>query len=167
MAGMQVTLPNGQTTYIGRRGRLPAGYGDNPPPPSATPLTAVVNAMLQASPLAQPAPIPLRALSTAGSKQLSQLAGFVVGWSLSETSGSAACLVKLFDGENTSGQLLAAIGLPESEGSQYVAPVPGLTVLTGLYLNVASGAFDGTVWYLPVSNQGPASAAPPLTGVPA
>ena len=167
MAGMQVQLPNGQQTYIGRRGRLPDGYGDTPPPPGATPMTAIVKAMLQASPLVQPAPVPLRILSSNGSGQLSELAGFVVGWSLAETSGSAACLAKLFDGQAASGQLIAAIAATESAGSVLAANPPGLTVLNGLYLDVVSGAFDGVVWYLPVSNQGPAAASPPLTGVPA
>jgi len=164
MSGMMVTLPNGRTTYIGRRGRLPAGYGDNPPPPGATPLSAVVKAALQASPLTLPAPVPLRVLSSAGSGQLAGLPGFIVGWSISETSGSAACLAKLLDGRDATGQLLAAVGLPESQSSQHSCAAPGLTVLDGLYLDVVSGAFDGAVWYLPVSNDGPAAAAPPMAG---
>ena len=158
-----VTLPNGQRTYIGRRGRLPAGYGDTPPPPSAVPMSAVVKRILQASPLTLPAAVPLRALSSAGSAQLSLFPGFVVGWSISETSGSAACLVRLYDADSASGQLLAVIGLAEGTGSQVTMPAPGWGTETGLYLDVVSGSFDGVIWYLPTANEGAVIAAPPLT----
>lgn len=164
MGGSMVTLPNGVQTYIGRRGRLPDGYGDSPPPPDAVAVTAMSQRALISSPLLLPGPIPFRVLSTAGSEVLTMLPGFIVGWSVFETSGSSRAAIQLFDGENTSAQLLASIGVGAGEGSQLSVSAPGWTVRNGLYVSYATGSFDGTIWYLPADNEGSPAAAAALSG---
>jgi len=163
-SGQTVTLPDGTTTYIGRRSRLPDGYGTPPPPPGAVSQAPVTQRTLQWSPVALPAPLPLRILSTAGSRVISQLPGFVVGWSVLETSGNARAALQLFDGQGTTAALIASIGLAEGEASQLSIGPPGWTVYSGLYLSAATGAFDGTIWFLPAEGAETPAAAPPASG---
>lgn len=158
---MMVTTPSGVRTYIGRRGRLTGTLATPPAPPAAVTWQTMGDRLLQASPLSLPAPIPFRVLSTNGSGQLTDLPGFIVGWAVRETSGSAAAAAELWDGQNTSSQLLASIGLVTSGGSVETMSPPGWTVRSGLYLHVASGAFDGVVWLVPVEQAVP-QPAPPL-----
>lgn len=164
-----ITLPSGRSTYVGRRGRVSASLAAPPAAPMAEPWDATVKRTLNASPLALPAPVPLRILSTPGARQLYRASGYIVGWTARETSGSSAAVANLWDGESTSGQLVAAIGLVAGGTSNLTMPAPGWTVESGLYLDVASGAFDGVVWFLPTGPEVPAnsgnggSAAPVAT----
>ena len=69
------------------------------------------------------------------------------GWSLAESTGSAAAKVRLKDG-GTSGKLLAVITLASSGSSQQFASEQAVGVSTGqITLEVVSGSVEGTLFW--------------------
>lgn len=68
------------------------------------------------------------------------------GWSLGETSGSAAANVVLYDGASNNGNIIAPISLPQGSSSFAWFGQPGLRVRQGVYLNLVSGAVFGSIW---------------------
>lgn len=151
------TLPNGTRQYVGRRSRLPDSMVNPPPPPAAQPLAAEARNTLRWDVTNLPVAVPLSVSSTAGSGQLTELAGFIVGWSVRETSGSAAFAAELYEGGGSGGQLLAEIGAPSSQVSNGQPSSPGWYCQGGLYLSSVSGAFKGVVWYVPTQIADPAA----------
>jgi len=82
---------------------------------------------------------PARGKSATASGQLHTGPGFVSGFIAYETSGSAAAVVKIYDGTSTSGQLLDVIKLASgtTDAHLYGAHV---WFSTGLYFDLTSGA---------------------------
>lgn len=73
------------------------------------------------------------------------VAGRYLGFSIRETSGVAAALVRIYDGTNASGQLLEEISLGMSESARENYGADPIPFSRGLWLNVVSGAVAGTV----------------------
>lgn len=76
--------------------------------------------------------------------------GFLLGWSVRETSGSAAAVVVLHDGTDNSGQMLANIALVSAGDSHESLAPPGVLFKAGLYAEVVSGAVKGVAWWVPL-----------------
>lgn len=92
--------------------------------------------------------------SASGSRFLITTPCIVVGWSVRETSGSAPAAMQLFSGNNSTGQILADVGMVANDGKSAGPGWPGIPAPDGLYLFVKSGAFDGAVWVIPVNRGG-------------
>lgn len=99
-------------------------------------------------------PQALNALSSAGSGVLYKSGCAVIGWAFSETSGTAVARAELRDSSDASGVLIAAIGMVASGGNNAGPGWPGILVRNSLYLNVVAGAFNGSVWVVPVVRGG-------------
>lgn len=94
--------------------------------------------------------------------QGSGAAGRLVGWSLRESSGTAGVLVRIFDGHDANGTLLATIplaaatvGVTGPEFSIETLPGGGVSITDGLVvvlsdpLNLttpATGTVEGSIW---------------------
>lgn len=72
--------------------------------------------------------------------------GFLLGWSVRETSGAAAAVVVLHDGTDKSGQMLANIALASAGADHESLAPPGVLFRAGLYAEVVSGAANGVAW---------------------
>lgn len=89
-------------------------------------------------------------------------AGRLVGWSLRESSGTAGVLVRIFDGHDANGTLLATIPLAaatvsvaDAEKSLGSLPHGGVSITDGCIIvlsdpvnvsNPATGTIEGSVW---------------------
>lgn len=97
----------------------------------------------------QPVVVPLA--SPAASGQVINIAGRITWFSLRETSGAAAAVVRYYDGSGASGKLMAAISLQASESTREWVGNHGLPFGGGLYLQVVSGSVEGSIVYVPES----------------
>ncbi|MFC8717782.1 hypothetical protein [Kitasatospora sp. NPDC057198] len=89
-------------------------------------------------------PVPIGSAPGSSARPLSS-PGRVVGWSVRETAGAAA-VVRLWDGRDAGGQLLAAISLAAS-GAQTIMPTGGgINVSDALFVEVVSGAVEGVLY---------------------
>lgn len=80
------------------------------------------------------------------------LPGFLVGYSVRETSGTAAAVVELHDGTDSSGQVVATIGLAAGASKEVMGGPPGVLCRAGLYATVVTGAAKGVAWWVPVTS---------------
>lgn len=80
----------------------------------------------------------------------SSISGFLLGWSVRETSGGAAAVVALHDGADNTGQLVANIALASAGDSHESLAPPGVLLRSGLYAEVVSGAAKGVAWWVPL-----------------
>lgn len=88
--------------------------------------------------------VPVPATST--SRNIIKTAGALIGWSLRETTGSAAASVDIYDGNTNEGTKVASMAMA-SGGDDHIYMGPfGIPVRTGLYLDVVSGSVAGAVW---------------------
>lgn len=74
--------------------------------------------------------------------------GRLVGWSLRETSGSAPATVRIYDGQDTGGTLLACIQVAASPSSASCLNLwlgSGVSITNGLYLDI-TGTIEGSVY---------------------
>lgn len=71
---------------------------------------------------------------------------WLAGWSLRNTSSSAAAQIDLYDGADATGQLVATITLAASESTRDYLPSPGVTCRRGVYADAVSGSVAGAVW---------------------
>lgn len=78
----------------------------------------------------------------------------LLGWSVRETSGAAAAVVVLHDGNDNSGGRVAEIGLAAAASAAAAIPPPGVWCRDGLYAEVVSGAVRGELWYVPITTSG-------------
>lgn len=62
------------------------------------------------------------------------------------TAGSIA----LYDGEDTTGQLITVKSAAASESSDLPIGSNGVVTTIGVFLNCATGTFTGTVWAIPL-----------------
>lgn len=72
--------------------------------------------------------------------------GLVMGWSLLETTGAAAAVVELYDGQDAGGQLVAAISLSPGQSTRDWLGPSGIETDIGLFVRVVSGTVRGAVW---------------------
>lgn len=69
------------------------------------------------------------------------------GWSFTETTGAAVASVRLHDGRDANGAVLARISLTAAAGVREMLPEKGLRLQTGqLWLEVVSGSVEGVLW---------------------
>lgn len=66
------------------------------------------------------------------------------GFTARETSGSAAAVLRIFDGADNTGRLLETVRLAQSESTSDWND-DGLIVATSLYVEVVSGTVEGAV----------------------
>lgn len=71
--------------------------------------------------------------------------GRLVGWALRETAGATA-LAYLRDGVDPDGAIIVPISLSAGESTRDVYIPGGLSFGRGLFLDVVSGAIEGSVW---------------------
>lgn len=72
--------------------------------------------------------------------------GRLVGWSVRESSGSNPATVTVYDGRDTSGDVLATFTLPAGASSNAALPAPGVSYADGLFVATA-GAVVGSVYF--------------------
>lgn len=85
-------------------------------------------------------------LSGAG-KVVTGFSVLFMGWSAMETSGSAACTINVYDGVDTTGSVVLPIKLASGVAdSKWYGP-NGVWFKNGLYINLASGQAQGTVFF--------------------
>lgn len=75
----------------------------------------------------------------------------LLGWSVRETSGTAAAVVTLHDGRDDTGQRVGEVALAAGASQPIALPAPGILCRAGLYAHVASGAAEGVLWVIPVA----------------
>jgi hypothetical protein len=78
----------------------------------------------------------------------------VTGWSFAESTGSAPAEIVLFDGSSPSGAFIAIITLNANESTRDLIPEPFLAAMSGLYLEVQSGAVVGSIWAIEATLEG-------------
>lgn len=91
-------------------------------------------------------PVPVNAL--AGNSVLFSGRAVLTGWQLFN-SGSAGTIT-LYDGQDAKGTIVGMMNLPSS-GTPIAGPgFPGVKLLIGLYVVVATGSITGAFWLQPV-----------------
>lgn len=83
--------------------------------------------------------------SPAASGLLDGGAGKVTWWGFRELSGTGGAAFRLWDGSNTTGRMIAPFSLNPSESVREWPGAHSLPYVTGLYLEVISGSFEGTI----------------------
>lgn len=83
--------------------------------------------------------------TTTASRPLWPAAGWLLGWFVTETTGAAAAVVELHDGQDASGPLIAVIPLAAGTMSAVIGAIPGVPLTAGLFLRVVSGSVAGSV----------------------
>jgi len=97
-------------------------------------------------------PAQLFPFAATGSDGQLALGSFVLrGWSIIESTGSAAAIANLLDGQDATGPLIAGIQLAQATSSTVVIPGSGVLIRTGVYLDVVSGSVRGTLWMNPIT----------------
>lgn len=91
-------------------------------------------------------PITVPLTLAGGSIDLYQGVARFCGWSLIEPTGAAAAVVELYDGMDTSAQLLAVINLPAGGAAPTGVSHDGVEVRSGMFLNVVTGQVRGVLW---------------------
>lgn len=69
----------------------------------------------------------------------------LTGWSITESTGSAAAKIKLFDGTKTGTRLLATISLASGASSHVSLADSASLSNNGIFLEVVSGSVEGSV----------------------
>lgn len=88
-----------------------------------------------------------REIINGASIRLSTSAGKLGGWAFHETAGAAARL-NIRDGSDTNGGLLVPISLSANESTRDF-PTKGISFGAGIYVEIVSGAVEGTVYLDP------------------
>jgi hypothetical protein len=88
------------------------------------------------------------AITVAAPGQAVEIGGaqLVMGWSLRETTGAATATVEVFDGQDTTGQLLASISLNPGQSIRDWLGPGGLETDIGVFVSVLSGSVRGAIW---------------------
>lgn len=73
----------------------------------------------------------------------------VTGWSIEETTGSAAAAFELYDGRDATGTLVACGKLAQATSDTHTVGANGLACHVGVFLHRVSGTLKGTVWGIP------------------
>lgn len=96
-------------------------------------------------------PLPGQAVTlpvAAGNRMLVGMEGILLGWSIINLDGAAAAAVNLYDGSDTGGQLVAAIGMAVAGGSTISLSPAGIKLDRGLFATVST-TVNGVVYVLP------------------
>jgi hypothetical protein len=72
--------------------------------------------------------------------------GRLAGWSLRETSGTVAAVLRLYDGRDAAAPLVACISVPMSGTANHAWPGAGISLQEGLFVEIVSGAVEGAVY---------------------
>lgn len=87
----------------------------------------------------------VRTIKAGISQKVSTSKGRLVGFSLRETTGAASATIYLRDGNDNSGDIIAAIQLAPGESAREYYQY-GLAFGYGVFLDVAAGAVEGAVY---------------------
>lgn len=90
---------------------------------------------------------PLTGRALAADKQLTTLGGLLMGWSMRESTGSAAAVVELYDGNGTGGQLLGTQQLASAASFTVTLFDDGIEVENGVTAHIVSGSADVVVYF--------------------
>lgn len=90
-----------------------------------------------------------RPIINGASLKLAVSAGQLAGFSITETSGVSTARVRLRDGLDTGGDVLMTVALSPGESARDWFLPHGIAYVTGLYVEVVSGAIEGTVYVGP------------------
>lgn len=72
--------------------------------------------------------------------------GFYAGFTVRETSGSAAAVIRIWDNASAaSGTILDVISLTSGQSISDYLPNGGVRAYNGIYVEKVSGAFEGSV----------------------
>jgi hypothetical protein len=71
----------------------------------------------------------------------------VRGWAFKNTDGANPASVELYDGTGTNGALIVPVDLLAGESTRDWLSGSGIAAESGLYLHVAAGSVEGSVWY--------------------
>lgn len=71
--------------------------------------------------------------------------GYLMGWSLRESTGGAPARVDIINGDLTNGALVATIPLLAGAGDHESLGIPGIEV-SDVFINVAAGSISGALW---------------------
>lgn len=82
------------------------------------------------------------------SGQLDNASGRLLWWAFRETTGAAPCTFRLWDGSNNAGRLMVPFSLSANGSTRDYPGMHSLPYVTGLYLEVLTGTFEGTVYVL-------------------
>lgn len=89
-------------------------------------------------------PVPWTAQSSG--EQLVGGHGWLLGWSLRESTGSAAAVTELRDGTGTTGRLMGTSSVATSGSDTQTIGDIGWPFTVGLYLVAVSGSTTGVAW---------------------
>jgi len=87
-----------------------------------------------------------RAFATGQTGRLSTSSGRLAGFSIRETSGAAAAVVRLRDGSDATGDLLSTISLVSGESVRDWFMPSGISFGYGLFLEVLTGVVEAVVY---------------------
>lgn len=74
----------------------------------------------------------------------------LTGYAVAETTGAATAAIRLRDGNNANGEVIARINLVANESVRDFWTPAGVRVFTGhLFLEVLSGSVEGVVYWTP------------------
>lgn len=90
---------------------------------------------------------PVSARAITASRALVSMGGRLMGWSVRETSGSAGCVVELYDGTSSAGQLIVPVGVGNGTYIGAWFGDVGLDIEQGIFANVVVGVMDIVVYY--------------------
>lgn len=90
--------------------------------------------------------VPARAVALTGADQTVKTTACVYrGFSVRETSGVAAAVVRIHDGTDNTGVVLDTVQLAANESRAEWYPDGGIWATLGLHVDVVSGAVEGSV----------------------
>lgn len=69
------------------------------------------------------------------------------GYSFRESTGAAAAVVRIRDGQDLTGAIMLSVQLAAGLSDTSWATSPGVAGDVGLYLEVVSGAVEGAIYY--------------------
>jgi hypothetical protein len=101
---------------------------------------------------ASPVPRIVNIQASSANKQLVTGVGLIQAVKLLNPQATTAARVRLFDGTDTTGQLLASLAAPAGLGDIMPVNGPGIPFNIGIWLQVYTGSPDLIVIYLPLIN---------------
>lgn len=123
---------------IGRRGRLPS---------------LAPGAVAQAVPymgIRAVSAIPVSIDSGATPDEVLSTPALLLGWTVTETSGTAAATIDIYDSRDSEGTLAARLALPAGGMSAVWAGWPGIACRSGVSVSRGTGAWAGVLYLAPI-----------------
>ena len=80
---------------------------------------------------------------------------YLHGWGVLETTGTASATVEIWDGTDTTGQLVVPIALSSGQSARDWIGLDGIAMYAGMLINVVSGSVRGTLWARKKQRPGP------------